>query len=153
MTIWNKTFEVANKYFYWMYVRSSSLLVNNSVVKYVWDAPPYHSCTFFLNFSKGWEDVGYSNQWYIKNWRSYKGRLYWKQKFWIKIQIWDSFWILTDVPFGPPWTWAPRNLVHLVTCATCFSGDPNYNVVFFVGLKKSSLCVGVLTKLVSSNCW
>ena len=79
----------------------------------------------FWIFSKGWEDVGYSNQWYIKNWRSYKDRLYWKQKFWIKIQIWDSFWILTDVPFGPPWTWAPRNLVHLVTCVTCFSGDPN----------------------------
>ena len=52
MTIWNKTFDVTNMYFYWMYVRSSSLLVNNSVVKYVWDAPPYHSRTFFLKFLK-----------------------------------------------------------------------------------------------------
>ena len=52
MTIRNKTFDVANMYFYWMYVLSSSLLVNNSVVKYVWDAPPYHSRTFFLKFLK-----------------------------------------------------------------------------------------------------
>ena len=42
-----------------MYVRSSSLLANNSVAKYVRDAPTYHSCTFFLKMEMDFQKDGY----------------------------------------------------------------------------------------------
>ena len=65
-----------------------------------------------------------------------------KQKFYIEIQIRGSFRMLADAPLGPPQTWAPRNLAYLGTWARCFSGDPNYNVVFYWSSKVLPVCWG-----------
>ena len=122
-----------------------------------WDAPPYHSCTFFFNFSKGWEDVGYSNQWYMKK----IGEVTMSDCIGIKCKTkilnknsdlrlilgfnWWSIW--ATVNMGTQELDPPCNLCHM------FFQGPKLQCRFFVGLKKSSLCVGVLTKLVSPNRW
>ena len=109
-----------------------------------WDAPPYHSCTFFFNFSKGWEDVGYSNQWYMKK----IGEVTMSDCIGIKCKTKilnknSDLRLILDFncrSFGPLWTGAPRDLVHLVTCATCFLGTQTNMLFFCLSQKVLPVC-------------
>ena len=110
---------------------------------------------YFLIVSKGWEDLGHSNQWYIKIGEvtmadcigiKYKTKILNKNSD-LRLILdfnWCSIW--ATVNMGTQELDPPCNLCHM------FFQGPKLQCRFFVGLKKSSLCVGVLTKLVSSNC-